>query len=112
MIMHKNNQTKILVTGGAGYIGSVTTKALQDQGFSVLVLDNLSTGFMSSISCPLIVGDVADTNLLDKIFTEHEIEAVIHFAASSLVEESVFFPGRYFMNNFSSGIAFLNSISR
>ncbi|MBI4363588.1 MAG: UDP-glucose 4-epimerase GalE, partial [Candidatus Doudnabacteria bacterium] len=98
--------------GGAGYIGSVTTKLLMEKGFGVLVLDNLSTGFLSSVSCPLIVGDVGDARLLDKIFSEHEIEAVVHFAASSIVEESVFFPGLYFQNNVTAGIALLNSMVR
>lgn len=109
--MEQNRKT-ILVTGGAGYIGSVTTKALLDQGYHVLVLDNLSTGFLSAVSCPLIVGDVADAKLLDKIFSEYEIDAVMHFAASLIVEESVFFPGNYFQNNVAAGISLLNAMVR
>ena len=101
---------KILVTGGAGYIGSHTVKLLQEQGFDILVYDNLSTGHASSVSCPLIVGDLSDKALLNKIFDEYEITAVVHFAASLLVEESVLFPNKYFQNNVANGLNLLQAM--
>ncbi|MEJ0020975.1 MAG: UDP-glucose 4-epimerase GalE [Candidatus Doudnabacteria bacterium] len=105
-----DNKKQILVTGGAGYIGSHTVKLLQERGFDVLILDNLSTGHASSVSCPLIVGDLNDKDLLKKIFSEFEIEAVMHFAASLIVEESVLFPGKYFENNVVNGLNLLDAM--
>lgn len=105
-----SNGSKILVTGGAGYIGSHTVRELQKQGYDVLVLDNLSSGKAKAVSCPLIVGDLSDTNLLDKIFTENNIEAVIHFAGSIIVEESVLYPDKYFQNNVINGLNLLNAM--
>ncbi|MDP3740789.1 MAG: UDP-glucose 4-epimerase GalE [bacterium] len=102
--------TKILVTGGAGYIGSHTVKLLQEQGFDPIVFDNLSTGHSSSVSCPLIVGDLADKNLLKKVFSEYEISAVIHFASLLIVEESMLFPSKYFENNIVNGLNLLNAM--
>ena len=84
-----SNAGKILVTGGAGYIGSHTVKLLQEQGMDVLALDNLSTGHADSVNCPLIVGDLSDKNLLGKIFSDYQIDAVIHFAAIASVQASV-----------------------
>lgn len=102
---------KILVTGGAGYIGSHTVKLLQSLGKNVVVLDNLSTGHASRVSCPLIVGDLSDKKLLDKIFHEYEFEAVVHFAASIIVEESVLFPDKYFENNIANGLNLLDAMA-
>ncbi len=99
-----NNQGKILVTGGAGYIGSHTVKLLQQQGFSPVVFDSLVTGHSSAVNCQLIVGDLGDKQLLRKVFSENEISAVIHFAGSLLVEESVLFPGKYFENNVTKAL--------
>ncbi len=104
------NQT-ILVTGGAGYIGSHTVKLLLEEGYRVLVLDNLSTGHASSVSCQLIVGDLGDRSLLNKIFTEYEIDAVIHFAGSLIVEESMLLPAKYFENNVINGLNLLNTMN-
>src|SRR3989338_5341823 len=104
------NSKKTLVTGGAGYIGSHTVKLLQENGKEVLVLDNLSTGHASSVSCPLIVGDLADRNLLNKIFSEYQIESVLHFAGSLIVEESMLLPGKYFENNVTNGLNLLNAM--
>ena len=102
---------KILVTGGAGYIGSHTVKLLQEQGHDVIVLDNLSTGHAHAVNCPLIVGDLADKNLLNKIFGEYDIDAVVHFAASLIVEESTVVPGKYFQNNVVNGINLVNAMA-
>ncbi|OGE81202.1 MAG: UDP-glucose 4-epimerase GalE [Candidatus Doudnabacteria bacterium RIFCSPHIGHO2_12_FULL_48_11] len=103
---------KILVTGGAGYIGSQTVRELQKAGFDVLVLDNLSTGSADSVNCQLIVGDLADAVLLDKIFAQHNIGAVVHFAGSIIVEESVLYPEKYFQNNVVNGLNLLNVMVR
>ncbi len=105
-----SNAGKILITGGAGYIGSHTVKLLQEQGMDVLALDNLSTGHADSVNCPLIVGDLSDKNLLGKIFSDYQIDAVIHFAGSLIVEESVSFPQKYFENNVANGLNLLDAM--
>jgi UDP-glucose 4-epimerase len=105
-----DNQKTILVTGGAGFIGSHTVKLLQEQGKSVIVLDNLSSGHAQYVSCPLIVGDLADKTLLDRIFSDYKIDAVVHFAASLIVEESVLFPNKYFQNNVVNGLNLLQAM--
>src|SRR5512136_3112695 len=91
----------VLVTGGAGYIGSVMVEVLQRSGISAVVLDDLSSGHAGAVGSgvPVAVGDVRDATVLDRVFTEHAIDAVFHFAASSLVGESMRDPGRYFDNN-------------
>ncbi len=98
---HSNNNKTILVTGGAGYIGSHTCRELIKAGYSVVVLDNLSTGKKQNIppEAKFIEGDTADKNLLLKIFTDEHIYAVLHFAASIEVEESVREPQKYLQNN-------------
>lgn len=102
---------KILVTGGAGYIGSVTTQVLREQGYEVLVLDNLSTGQRERVkACKLIVGDLGDRELLQKIFREERIDAVMHFAASVEVEDSVKNPGKYYQNNVVNGLNLLDAM--
>lgn len=95
-----NNRT-ILVTGGAGYIGSHASRELIKAGYEVIVLDNLSCGKKSNIAegAQFIEGDVSDINLLRDIFASHSIYAVMHFAASIEVEESVSNPGKYLQNN-------------
>lgn len=102
---------KILVTGGAGYIGSHTVKLLQEQGLEPVVLDNLSTGHAHAVSCPLIVGDLHDRELVHRIFAEYEFDAVIHFAGSLIVEESMLLPGKYFENNIVNGLNLLNAMA-
>jgi UDP-glucose 4-epimerase len=91
----------ILVTGGAGYIGSHMVHALADAGESVVVLDNLSTGFDWAIAkgVPLIVGDTGDQALVSKLIKQHGVTDIIHFAASIVVPESVSVPLRYYRNN-------------
>jgi len=91
----------ILVTGGAGYIGSQMAYQLVDSGERVVVLDNLSTGFDWAIppGVPAVAGDVGDARLLDALIAEHGVSAIIHFAASVVVPESVADPLRYYRNN-------------
>ncbi|MGC9208165.1 NAD-dependent epimerase/dehydratase family protein, partial [Acidithiobacillus sp.] len=90
----------ILVVGGAGYIGSHMAKMLVQNGHDVLVLDNLSTGFRDAVRYGrLIEGDLGDRSLLDKVFAENRIDAVLHFAALSQVGESVQKPALYYRNN-------------
>ncbi|GAB7388953.1 UDP-glucose 4-epimerase GalE [Bacillaceae bacterium] len=90
----------VLITGGAGYIGSHTVAELLVQGEEVVVIDNLRQGHKAAVlGGTFYEGDIRDGELLDRIFREHEIEAVIHFAAHSLVGESVQAPLRYYENN-------------
>ncbi len=90
----------ILVTGGAGYIGSHTIKQLGAAGEKIIVLDNLSTGFKASVLCgELILGDTGDSQLVDKILSDHDIDTVVHFAAHTVVPESVTNPLKYYWNN-------------
>lgn len=91
---------KILVTGGAGYIGSHTVRFLQEKGYEVVVYDNLSTGHKWAVqNCKLVIGDLIDTKRLESVFDNHQVDAVVHFAASSLVWESVSNPAKYYENN-------------
>ena len=91
----------VLVTGGCGYIGSHLVWAFQDRQEKIVVLDNLSTGLAGSIpsEVTLVRGDIGDQELLDRILPEHEIAAIIHFAGSSVVPESVADPLGYYLNN-------------
>lgn len=91
----------VLVVGGAGYIGSIHARFLKQRGHEVTVVDNLSTGHRQAIDGPLIEGDVRDRHFLAELFSEHGFDGVMHFAAKSLVGESVSHPLRYFDNNTS-----------
>lgn len=99
----------ILVTGGAGYIGSVTVELLRERGESVIVLDNLSRGHREAVprDVPFYEGNIGDLELVARIAGEHDVEACIHFAALAYVGESVEQPGRYFENNVIQTIALL-----
>jgi len=100
---------KILVVGGAGYIGSHMVKKLSLSGNDVVVLDNLSTGYERLVKYgQLIVGDMADTALLEKLFSENNFDAVMHFAASSLVGESMSNPAKYYRNNVANTLNLLD----
>jgi UDP-glucose 4-epimerase len=90
----------VLVTGGAGYIGSHMVKLLREQGRPLLVVDNLSTGHRDAVGdAPFVVLDVAESERLAALMREHAVEAVIHFAAHSIVGESVANPAKYQRNN-------------
>ena len=91
----------VLVTGGAGYIGSHMVYALTDRGEDVVVLDNLSTGFDWAVSpkARLVVGDIGDMDLVSRLIREHGIDAIINFAGSIIVPESVENPLKYYRNN-------------
>lgn len=97
------DQKSILVTGGAGYIGSHTVKALIKAGYQVIIFDNLVYGHRDLVKnvlgVKLIVGDIKDLALLNQVFAEHFIDAVIHFAAYAYVGESVHNPAKYYSNN-------------
>jgi UDP-glucose-4-epimerase GalE len=102
---------RVLVTGGAGYIGSQTAKALAQAGHEPVVLDDLSTGHRAAVKWgPFIEGDLGNKELLEKIFKEHRIEAVLHFAASLLVGESMVNPQKYFWNNVVGTLVLLDTM--
>jgi UDP-glucose 4-epimerase len=93
----------ILVTGGAGYIGSHTLLQLQERGERVVVIDNLYTGFRQAVgTAPLIVGDIGDRALVAQVLREHDVDTVMHFAANTIVPESVRDPLKYYANNTSA----------
>ena len=109
-----SDKPTILVTGGAGYIGSHAALALKQAGYGVVVLDNLAYGHRSIIEdvvkVELVVGDTSDRDFLDKLFATHDIAAVMHFAAYIAVGESVKEPGMYYKNNVSSTLNLLEAM--
>ncbi len=102
---------KLLVTGGAGYIGSVVTARLVEDGHQVVVLDDLSTGHADAVAGPasLVVADIADDGIVREVLSDG-VGAVLHFAARSLVGESEKVPERYFANNVGGTLALLESM--
>lgn len=100
----------VLVTGGAGYIGSHMVHALADAGESVVVIDNLSTGFSAFVpeGVPLFIGDAADENLLEGVVAAHNVESIIHFAGSVVVPDSMRDPLGYYRNNTMTTRSLLN----
>ena len=104
----------ILVTGGAGYIGSHSVLALQQAGYEVLILDNLVYGHQDLVEkvlgTKLIVGDTGDRSLLRQIFADYKIDAVMHFAAYAYVGESVNNPAKYYRNNFVGTLTLLEAM--
>jgi UDP-glucose 4-epimerase len=107
------NDKTILVTGGAGYIGSHVVRQLGERGENVVTLDNLCTGFAAAVTAgELIVGDTGDADLLEKIFADHDIDTVMHFAAHTIVPESVADPLKYYGNNTASSRTLLAAAQR
>lgn len=98
---------KILVTGGAGYIGSVTVKRLLEAGHEVVVFDNLVYGHKEAVTCKLIVGDLLNREFLRESLKDESFDAVIHFAAYAQAGESVQNPHKYFENNILGGLNLL-----
>ncbi|GBG10895.1 UDP-glucose 4-epimerase GalE [Paenibacillus sp. MY03] len=102
----------VLVTGGAGYIGSHAVAALQERGEDIVVVDNLQQGHKGALlGGKLYVGDLRDADFLDTVFKENEIDAVIHFAANSLVGESMKLPGKYYHNNVYGTLCLLEKMN-
>jgi len=102
----------VLVTGGAGYIGSVTVERLRAKGESVVVLDDLARGHRQAFDAdiPFYHGKVGDRSLVERLTREHPIESCIHFAALAYVGESVENPSLYFENNMEQGIALMGAL--
>jgi len=101
----------ILVTGGAGYIGSHTCLALKELGYKTVVLDTLERGHLAAVIADVFVrGDIGDVSLVKDLLTKHNIEAVMHFSAYTYVEESVRKPSMYFRNNVVATINLLDAM--
>ena len=105
----------ILITGGAGYIGSHTVRLLADKGHKIVVIDNMIYGHEKAIVNKEVVlekGDIGDAVFLDKIFSTYSISAVLHFAAFAFVGESVTDPAKYYQNNLASPLVLLNAMRK
>jgi UDP-glucose 4-epimerase len=100
----------VLVTGGAGYIGSHACRALSAAGYQPVVYDNLTTGHRRFVSGPLVTGDLLDGATLGRAFAEYKVSAVMHFAAASLVGESVADPQKYYINNVQGTLSLLKAM--
>lgn len=105
-----NNGPTILVTGGAGYIGSHACRALAAAGYEPVVYDDLTTGHRNFVAGPLITGDLLDGVTLARAFSDHKIAAVMHFAAASLVGESMTDPQKYYINNVQGTLSLLQAM--
>src|SRR5258708_6588908 len=103
---------RVLVTGGAGYIGSVVTEELLGDGHDVVVYDNLSKGHRDAIAsgAEFVQADLLDGEALRNTLDRHRIDAVIHMAAASLVGESVIDPAKYYRNNVLAGLSLLDGM--
>ena len=103
----------ILVTGGAGYIGSHTVRLLAEKGYSIVVIDNLIYGHESALIDKEVLfekGDIGDIKFIENIFTTYSITAVLHFAAFAFVGESVTNPAKYYQNNLAAPLVLLNAM--
>ena len=110
----KQNGMAVLVTGGAGYIGSVAVERLADAGHKVVVFDNLIKGHKGAVDprATFVEGDIADLPLLERTLKEHQVGAVMHFAAHSLVGESMENAAKYFTNNVSASVTLVEAMIR
>src|ERR1700760_4880265 len=100
----------ILVTGGAGYIGAHACRALDAAGYQPVVYDNLSTGHQRFVRGPLVIGDLSDRAELARAFEQYPVVAVMHFAAASLVGESLLDPQKYYVNNVAGTLSLLSAM--
>src|SRR5690349_14575418 len=107
-------QMRVLVTGGAGYIGSATVEQMLDRGHEIVVLDNLVKGHRQAVDprARFVEGDIADIALVEQTLKDNGIDSVIHFAAASLVGESMQNPGKYFHNNVVGGANLVEAMLR
>jgi UDP-glucose 4-epimerase len=107
-------KSTILVTGGAGYIGSHTVQVLQNEGYEIVILDNLIYGHRDIVDnvlrTKLVVGDICDRNILDHLFDAHDFAAVMHFAAFAYVGESARDPAKYYRNNVAGTLTLLEAM--
>jgi len=102
----------ILVTGGAGYIGSTTARLLAERGRAVVVVDSLERGHRKAVGdLPLVVADVADREAISELLVAHRVDSVVHFAAYKAAGESMEHPGRYFHNNVGATAALLDAVA-
>ena len=109
--MSEGDPIPILVTGGAGYVGSHTCKALAARGYRPIVYDNLVYGHEAAVKWgPLEIGDIADRGRLDAVISQHQPQAVMHFAAFTYVGESVADPGKYYRNNVVGTLSLLEAM--
>jgi len=101
----------ICVVGGAGYIGSHMVMLLRREGYSVVIIDDLSSGFKNSIfDTEIVIGSILDKDFLESFFSLHKVDAVIHFASSIQVSESVRDPGKYYSNNVTGSLNLLDTM--
>jgi UDP-glucose-4-epimerase GalE len=105
-----SDRPAVLVTGGAGYVGAHCCRALTAAGYQPIVYDNLSTGHREFVGGPLVVGDLLDKAALSRVFAGHHVAAVLHFAAASLVGESMIDPQKYYVNNVVGTLSLLDAM--
>src|SRR5262249_40865037 len=103
---------RILVTGGAGYVGSIVVARLASAGHDVVVFDNLSTGHRHAARAALIVGDLADSTVLERVFEQGRFDGVMHFASHCDVGESVQEPRKYYEDNLCHGLRLFAAMLR
>lgn len=113
-VQERRDTMSVLVTGGAGYIGSVAVEMLADAGYTVVVYDNLIKGHRGAVDprATFVEGDLSDVVLLERTLKEHNVDAVMHFAAHSLVGESMENAVKYFINNDSAGVMLAEAMVR
>src|ERR1700728_5203685 len=112
-LRYTRSVAKILVTGGAGYIGSHTRYFLQERGHSVVVADNLSRGYKDAVPADILrVIDIAETEKMERLLKKERVDAVIHFAAYIGVGRAPEAPDRYFANNVRRSLSLLNAMRR
>ena len=112
--LQRTDMSPVLVTGGAGYIGSHVVRQLSESGRRVIVFDNLSTGFANALihGEKLIIGDLGDRKAIDEAVQQNEVKTVLHFAASIVAPESVEDPLKYYMNNTGNTMNLLSACVR